>query len=139
MTSPARAPSAPACTETEFARREEMRLADRVARYDLLAEARRGSAERHRYYYAQVHRLVQGLIPPGSRVLDVGCGLGDLVASIAAPSVGIDVSPRMIAMARERHPELDLRVLDVEHDPLPEGAFDAVVLSNAVGHLSDIQ
>ena len=139
MTSPALRPSAPVSSETAFAHREEEQRADRVARYDLLAEARRTAADRHRYYHAQVHRLVRGLIPPGSRVLDVGCGLGDLLAPIAGRSVGIDVSPRMIAMARKRHPELDLRVVDVEHDPLPEGPFDAVVLSNAVGHLSDIQ
>jgi hypothetical protein len=45
----------------------------------------------------------------------------------------------MIEMGRARHPELDLRVADVERDTLPEGPFDAIVLSDAIGHLDDIQ
>jgi GT2 family glycosyltransferase len=45
----------------------------------------------------------------------------------------------MIELARERHPRLDLRVADVERDALPEGPFDAVIFSDAVGHLEDIE
>jgi hypothetical protein len=56
-----------------------------------------------------------------------------------ARGVGIDVSPRMIELARERHKDLDLRVADVERDPLPEGPFDVVLMSDVVGHLDDIQ
>jgi SAM-dependent methyltransferase len=45
----------------------------------------------------------------------------------------------MIAHARRRHPQMDLRVLDIERDELPEGPFDAVLLSDAIGLLDDIQ
>jgi hypothetical protein len=45
----------------------------------------------------------------------------------------------MIELLRARHPSLDLRVADVERDALPDGPFDAVVLSDAIGMLDDIQ
>ncbi len=45
----------------------------------------------------------------------------------------------MIARGRERNPGLDLRVLDVERDPLPEGPFDVILLSDTIGLLGDIQ
>lgn len=134
---PASGRQAPA---TDFERRERERRARRVARYDELADWRlKHLASRH-YYSERLRRLVQSLVLPGARVLEVGCGLGDLLAVLdASEAVGIDVSPRMIQLAKERHPDLDLRVLDVEHDTLPEGPFDAIVLSDVVGHLHDIQ
>jgi hypothetical protein len=56
-----------------------------------------------------------------------------------ARGIGIDISPHMIDLARQRHPHLDFRVRDVERDELPEGPFDTIVLSDAIGHLDDIQ
>jgi len=87
-----------------------------------------------------VHRLAAGLVDvldprPGERVLDVGCGTGQLTRAIAdrgAGVVGIDASPAMIEEARRSHPGLDLRVMDVR-----EARFDApfdAVFSNATLH-----
>src|SRR4029077_7890169 len=95
-------------------------------------------------YAHELQRLLRGLITPGSRVLEVGCGLGDLLASLglkhrAGDVCGIDISPRMIERARHRHPELDLRVVDADRDALPAGPFDAIILSDAIGLLDDIQ
>ncbi|MFC4561726.1 class I SAM-dependent methyltransferase [Nocardiopsis mangrovi] len=72
---------------------------------------------------------------PGERVLDAGCGTGDLADRVAASGagvVGVDASPDMIDRARARFPGLDLRVADLR-DLGPLGGFDAV-LSNAVLH-----
>jgi SAM-dependent methyltransferase len=125
---------------SDFERRESARRRERIERFDRAAEARSESTTRHRYYGAELERLVRSLVPPGSRVLEVGVGSGDLLAAVGGPgSVGIDVSPRMVELAKERHPELDLRVVDVEHDALPEGPFDVILLSDAVGMLEDIQ
>jgi SAM-dependent methyltransferase len=131
--------------ENEFERRERERLRAKIAVYDRIAEWREQHVAKRHYYSQELRRLVGSLAPPshdgGSRILEVGCGLGDLLASLGGQtgSVGIDVSPGMISIARRRHPELDLRVADVERDPLPEGPFDVIVLSDAVGHLDDIQ
>jgi SAM-dependent methyltransferase len=125
---------------SEFERREAERRRRKVATLDALADARPEWVDKNRYYAKEVARLVGSMILPGSRVLEVGCGLGDLLADLApSRGVGIDVSPRMVELARARHPELEVLVADVERDALPEGPFDAIVFSGAVGHLDDIQ
>jgi len=71
----------------------------------------------------------------GERVLDVGCGTGQLTAEVAqrgAEVVGIDSSPEMIAGARRNFPHLRFEVADVAALPY-WNAFDAV-LSNAALH-----
>ena len=79
-------------------------------------------------------------IRPGERVLDVGCGKGELALDLAeragARVVGVDVSPRYLAFARERsaHPHVEY----VEADVLswrPAERFDVVVLSNVLEHV----
>ncbi len=126
--------------ESDFERRERARVGRRVAAYDALAD-QRAELDRHRDYYArQLQQLVGTLVMPGQRVLDVGCGLGDLLASLSpSRGVGLDVSPRMVALAKERHPSLELHAVDVERDPLPEGPFDVILLSDVLGHLDDIE
>ncbi len=120
--------------------REGQRLQQRIALFDRLAEFREGQSGARDYYAEQVRRLVSSLVRPGSTVLEVGCGFGDLVASLdASRRVGLDVSPRMIDKARERHPDLELFVADVEHDELPAGPFDVIILSDVIGFLYDIQ
>jgi ubiquinone/menaquinone biosynthesis C-methylase UbiE len=123
-----------------FEAREEERRQKRIARLDSMVEERIELANRNAYYAQQVHRLVRNLVIPGSRVLEVGCGLGDLLATLdVKDSVGIDISPRIVEEAKRRHPDLDLRVADADRDPLPAGPFDAIILSDAIGLLEDIQ
>jgi len=124
----------------EFERREAERRQQRQNRYEVAAELRARASELNRYYQEQVQALIRTLVLPGSRVLDVGCGFGDLLASLpVADSVGLEGSARMVEIGRVRHPELDLRAVDVERDPLPEGPFDTVILSGSIGRLEDIQ
>ncbi len=83
------------------------------------------------------------LIPKGARVLDLGCGIGDLLAALE-PSygVGIDFSAAMVNEAQRRYPHLDFYVGDIE-DPMfmssMEGGFDYIVLSDVIGSLDDCQ
>jgi ubiquinone/menaquinone biosynthesis C-methylase UbiE len=68
------------------------------------------------------------LLNPGPRagVVDVGCGTGGAVAELSergAKPVGVDVSARMIAVARRRWPDADLRIGDAYRLPLPDGAM----------------
>ena len=97
-----------------------------------------------RYYYAYLTRVLRARIAPGQRVLDIGCGSGDLLQALEpAHGVGIDLSEPAIASARARNAPA-LRFLEGDGgDPrvLAEagGPFDAVVLVNVVTHLSDVQ
>jgi len=123
-----------------FEVRESARRSARVGRLDRIADGRVQVQERHAYYTENLKSLVASFVVEGSRVLEVGCGLGDLLAALSGREcVGIDISPRMIELGRARNPELDLRVADVERDALPEGPFDAILLTDAIGLLDDIQ
>jgi ubiquinone/menaquinone biosynthesis C-methylase UbiE len=75
---------------------------------------------------------------PGMRLLDIACGPGALTAAAAnrgAHAVGIDLSPRMLELARQHHPDVDFREADVEHLPFADDSFDAVTGNFALGHL----
>lgn len=87
-------------------------------------------------------KFMRFLIPPGKRVLELGCGSGDLLAALA-PSygVGIDFAAKVIAHARERHPALKFSIGDVE-DPKTlapiDGSFDYIIIADTIGMLEDI-
>lgn len=71
----------------------------------------------------------------GEKILDVGCGTGDLACQMAdagAKVVGIDSSEKMIAKAKEKYPHLSFYVKDVTQLDF-HNEFDAV-FSNAVLH-----
>jgi ubiquinone/menaquinone biosynthesis C-methylase UbiE len=65
----------------------------------------------------------------GDRVLDVGCGTGvflRLCADRGAAVSGLDGSVELLAAARERVPEADLRLADLQTLPYADGAFELV-------------
>ena len=79
-----------------------------------------------REYVALHQRLDVG---EGDRLLDVACGAGlaiDLARARGATCAGIDASPRLVAVARDRAPEADVRVGDMHDMPWPDGTFDVV-------------
>lgn len=87
-------------------------------------------------------RFMQFLIPPGKRVLELGCGSGDLLAALApAYGVGVDFCPSTIARARARHPGLNFVLGDAE-DPATlgsiDGPFDYIVIADTIGMFEDI-
>jgi SAM-dependent methyltransferase len=76
----------------------------------------------------------------GTRVLDVGCGSGlalVLAARRGAVPSGLDISPGLLDVARERLPDADLRDGDMESLPFGDAAFDAVVGVNAFQFAGD--
>lgn len=110
----------------------------RVALLDRLASVRDHFRQRNRYYHSQLERLVRFHIPEGARVLEIGCSTGDLLASLKpSRGLGIDISPKHIELAREKHPHLEFRVGDVQRLDLQE-QFDYVVLVDVIGLLDDV-
>jgi len=108
-------------------------------RFDRLAGEREAWQRRNRYYYDDQRRYVRFLVPEGLRVLEVGCGLGDLLASLKpARGLGLDLSEAMVKEASRRHPSLEFRVADVETLELDE-TFDVIILADLVGHLLDVE
>jgi ubiquinone/menaquinone biosynthesis C-methylase UbiE len=74
---------------------------------------------------------------PGMHLLDVATGPGALAAEAAnrgVRAVGVDLSPRMLKLARRSYPAVEFHEADVEHLPFADGTFDAVICSFALGH-----
>lgn len=88
----------------------------------------------------QYHDFFIERVTAGERVLDIGCGKGelafDLVTRSGAGVVGVDNSVSYLAFARSRfsHERLEFVEGDVVI-ALPEGHFDVVVLSNVLEHI----
>ena len=113
-----------------------------AAHFDALAPERGRWKAKNAYYHRAIERLCRRFVSPGARVLELGCGDGDLLASLSpdpAASLGVDLSAGMVEQARVRHPGLRFVVGDAEALDLPgERPFDAVVASDLVGHLDDV-
>jgi trans-aconitate 2-methyltransferase len=92
--------------------------------------------DKHAFVWKYGEDLIGLLAPrPGERILDVGCGTGQLTAQIAASGaevIGIDSSPAMIAEARKNHPGLNFEAMDAGRITY-DGWFHAV-FSNAALH-----
>ena len=79
--------------------------------------------------------LAQHVGSGGKALLDVGCGAGhhDLYLKEAFDVTGIDLSPRMLELARRRNPDLRYEVGDMRDFRL-ETDFDAVVVLDAIAY-----
>src|SRR3954451_10258112 len=92
-------------------------------------------------YRTDDRKFMQFLVPPGKRILELGCGRGDLLAALQ-PSygVGVDFGAETIARAASRHPDLHFVPGDVE-DPATlsgiEGPFDYIVIADTIGMFED--
>jgi SAM-dependent methyltransferase len=85
---------------------------------------------------AEVYRFA---VPPGLKVLELGCGTGDLLAALKpALGIGVDLSLGMLRRAKARHPELHCVQGDAQTLRLHQ-RFDVIILSDLVNDLWDAQ
>jgi len=92
--------------------------------------------DKHSFVWKLAASVVELLNPrQGERILDVGCGTGQLTAGVAASGacvIGIDNSVEMITKARLLYPTIDFMIADAHHLSF-DCQFDAV-FSNAALH-----
>jgi demethylmenaquinone methyltransferase/2-methoxy-6-polyprenyl-1,4-benzoquinol methylase len=94
-----------------------------------------------------MRRDVVAAVPARSRVLDIGCGTGELAALLIAEGCAVDafdLDPTMVATARERlgreHPEgrFSVNQMGIDAmDELPGGSYDAAVVTLVLSELTD--
>jgi SAM-dependent methyltransferase len=109
-----------------------------VRAFDELAEHDAGWSKRTRGYHDLITAVHQSIVQPNASVLEIGSGGGDLLASLApARGVGIDVSPKMVELARANHPDLHFEAGAGEDAELNE-TFDYVVLSDLLPFVNDL-
>jgi len=95
----------------------------------------------------QMKENVAAEVPEGARVLEIGCGTGELAAMCIARGAtvdGFDMSPAMVDVARKRIEEeglsgkLSIEQMGVDGmDRYPDAAYDAVVSTLVFSELSD--
>jgi len=116
---------------------------ERIRRFhDAFAEKRDFWRNKNVAYYRELEHEYGFLIPPGHRVLEVGCATGDLIASLnPSYGLGIDVSANMIEKAAQKFNRTNLRfeAVAVEHLEENIGTFDYIILSDVLSFLYDIR
>ena len=114
-----------------------------VLRYDEPTSRRIRGIAQTAEIRAQRRRVVELLCPvPGHRVLDVGCGPGELVLELhealqpGGSACGVDISPEMIAMARDAG--VDATLATGTTLPFDDATFDAAVSTQVYEFVADI-
>ncbi len=112
---------------------------NRINHWNNIALAVDAASTWGKYYHERLKQVYKFLVVPGQRVLEVGCGQGDLLASVR-PSigVGVDFSGNMIERACQRHPELHFVRADAHELKLNE-TFDVIILSDLINDVKDVQ
>jgi SAM-dependent methyltransferase len=111
----------------------------RLAYFEAYAPQSDRSKKRNRFYYKTLERLFSRIIPEGSRVVEIGCGTGDLLAAVK-PSMGygVDFSPEMIKLAQLKYPHLSFSCADASEFDL-QHEVDYVIISDLFSTIWDIQ
>ena len=92
------------------------------------------------YYRSRLMSAFRNLVPEGARVLEIGCGPGELLAFLnPSMGVGVDFSQQAIDIARKNHPQLEFIQADAHDLKLGERCFDYIILSDLVNDLWDVQ
>lgn len=110
-----------------------------MAHWDQVSRQREDPHRPSAYYCQMLQHYYRFLIPRGLKVLELGCGHGDLLAGLKpSVGVGIDFSEKMLRVAQKKHPGLYFLQADVNEFELTE-KFDVIILSDLVNDLWDVQ
>jgi len=94
--------------------------------------------QKNSYYYSNIKALISRIIPPGGSVLEVGCGTGEILASMKPKrGVGIDISKKMIELASKKFPQHTFIHSPIENLELDE-KFDYIIMVDVVDHVHDV-
>ncbi|MBP1467316.1 glycosyltransferase [Candidatus Chloroploca sp. M-50] len=107
--------------------------------YDSIAAHIHTEQHWSRTYHQRIIEIYRFLVTPGQRVLELGCGRGDLLAALEpAYGVGVDFSRPMVQCAAQCYPSLHFIQADAHELSLNE-PFDTIILSDLVNDLWDVQ
>lgn len=124
----------------DHARRVREMFARISPRYDLLNHLL--SANIDRRWRRRVVKRLQPLLKANPRVLDVGCGTGDLsielFENIAAQVMGVDFCGPMLRLAQKKAPHLPFIEGDALRLPFADSSFDGLTVAFAVRNLSSV-
>ena len=112
---------------------------ERLAYWNEIARRTANSAPFSNGYHQLLRKHYQFLVAPGQRVLEIGCGRGDLLAALEpSVGVGVDFSQEMIRIAEARYPKLRFVLAD-SHELALNEKFDVIILSDLINDQWDVQ
>lgn len=113
---------------------------ERITHWDKIAcymDSKRGFSEA---YHKRIEDIYKFLIPPGLRVLEIGCGQGDLLAAVKpAVGIGADFSKEMVRRAKKCYPGFQFVNTDAQEIGNLNETFDIIILSDLVNDLWDVR
>src|SRR5262249_20957274 len=94
---------------------------------------------RNAYYHRTQRALFSTYVPEGVSVLELGCATGDVLAQVRpGRGLGVDLSPRMVARARQKYPHLEFQQADAVFLKT-DIRFDRIIINNMLEYVDDIQ
>jgi len=110
----------------------------KIKHFNKIASSRDYWRAKNAYYYAHLEKLIKFIIPPKQKVLEIGCGTGELLyAANPAEGKGIDFSEKMVASAKKKFPTLNFSLGDAE-DLDSDKKFNYIIMSDLLGELTDV-
>jgi ubiquinone/menaquinone biosynthesis C-methylase UbiE len=107
--------------------------------FDSIAAQRTKWKKRNWYYHKLLEKYYRFFIPEDSRVLEIGCGTGELLDAVKPKfGVGIDFSPEMIAIAAKRFKNISFEIQNADELEL-KSKFEYIIISDLLCSLPDIQ
>lgn len=92
------------------------------------------------WYHRRLSEIYKFLVNPNQRILEIGCGFGDLLTSLKpSQGVGVDFSLETIERAKRKNPNIEFHQLDAHDLSSLEDKFDVIILSDTVNDLWDVQ
>lgn len=91
------------------------------------------------YYHSSLINIYKRNIPENQRILEIGCGQGDLLAALdPSQGLGIDFSREMIRQAAQRHDDLSFFCVDA-YDLEIGAKYDYIIFSDVLNDMWDVQ
>lgn len=102
--------------------------------FDQVAQRYDYYKEKNSFYYQNLKKLLKTKIQAQKKVLEVGCGTGDLLVSLnPKKGYGFDISSEMVKRAAKKHKEANLTFTT----SWPSGKFEYIFLSDVIEHLEN--
>lgn len=119
------------------------RISKTIAAYDKHCDAYNGKFKEFEPYVQKIKEFIK-LLEPGMKVLDLGCGPGNVSRQLMLSGKefsieGIDLSEEMAKLARKNVPSGKFTCRDLRDISFPEESFDAILLSFCIVHLNETE
>lgn len=112
----------------------------RMEHWNVIARKRDNWQSMDKWYKLRLEQIYKLIIMPNRKILEIGCGKGDLLAALhPSYGIGVDFSREMIERARSKHSHLNFICADVHDLSAITDIFDVIILSDLVNDLWDVQ